>query len=151
MWRGVYVVQIQGTECRNLIKTGQRPLDIMAEVIPQVIYIILNRRVNFHSKYTDGLYNSMIDDKDVHITSPLIMFTCTVMRHAVLVWQMNKGVHSNTSQSKQIAGTPDCLNYVPYNNGAGKTTSWCTATGRKLFTSPSIADTYVLLLNAWII
>jgi hypothetical protein len=42
----------------------------------------------------------MINDKDGHIPSPLIMFTCTALRHALLEWQKNKGVHPQTSKSK---------------------------------------------------
>jgi hypothetical protein len=50
--------------------------------------------------YADGFSNSMIDDKDGHVPSPLIMFTCTALRHAILKWEKNKGVHLTASKSK---------------------------------------------------
>jgi hypothetical protein len=40
----------------------------------------------------------MIDDKDGHIPSPLIMFTSTTFRHAFLEWQKNKGIHPKASK-----------------------------------------------------
>jgi hypothetical protein len=60
----------------------------------------IHHQANNRGKYADGIYNSMIDDKDGHIPSPLIMITCTVLRHALLEWQKNKGVHSKASKSK---------------------------------------------------
>jgi hypothetical protein len=39
----------------------------------------------------------MINDKDGHIPLPLIMFTCTALRHALLEWQKNKGVYPKAS------------------------------------------------------
>jgi hypothetical protein len=45
---------------------------------------------NKHGKYANGFYNSMIDDKDGHIPLPLIMFTCTALRHALLEWKRTK-------------------------------------------------------------
>jgi hypothetical protein len=35
----------------------------------------------------------MLDDKDGHIPFLRIMFTYTVLRHALLEWQKNKGIH----------------------------------------------------------
>jgi hypothetical protein len=49
----------------------------------------------------------MIDDKDGDIPSPLIMFTCTAFRHALLEWQKNQGVHKKASKSKLKADRPD--------------------------------------------
>jgi hypothetical protein len=53
----------------------------------------------------------MIDDKDGHIPSPLIMFTCTALRLALLEWQKNKGVHPKASKSRLTTGRPDRSNY----------------------------------------
>jgi hypothetical protein len=53
----------------------------------------------------------MINDKDGHILSPLIMFTCTALRHTLLEWQKNKGVHPKASKPKLKADRPDCWNY----------------------------------------
>jgi len=91
----------------------------------------------------------MIDDKDGHIPLPLIMFTCTTLRHALLQWQKNKGVHPKASKSKLNADRPDRSNYFNDKNNSGKIPSCCTATGRKLLSLPGIAYTYTLLMNAW--
>jgi hypothetical protein len=91
----------------------------------------------------------MINDKDGHIPSPLIMFTCTALHHALLEWQKNKGVHPKSSKSKLTADRPDRSNYINYNNDGGQITSCCAVTGRKLFTSPCVADTYTFLIDTW--
>jgi len=91
----------------------------------------------------------MINDKDAHIPSPLIMFTCTALRHALLEWQKNKGVHPKASTSKLNAARPDHSNCFNDKNDCGKNTSCCAATGPKLLTSPGIADTYTFLMNIW--
>jgi len=91
----------------------------------------------------------MIDDKDGHIPSPLIMFTCTALRHALLEWQKNKGVYPKASKSKLKADRPDHSNYFNYKNDIGKIASCCSVTGRKLLTSPGVADTYTFLMNTW--
>jgi hypothetical protein len=62
----------------------------------------------------------MINDKDGHIPSPLIMFTCTALHHALLEWQKNKGVHPKASKSKLKADRPDRSNYFNYKNDSGK-------------------------------
>jgi hypothetical protein len=69
----------------------------------------------------------MIDDKDGHIPSPLIMLTCTALRHALLEWQKNKGVHPKASKSKLKADRPDCSNYFNEKNDSGKNASCCGA------------------------
>ena len=89
----------------------------------------------------------MIHDKDGYIPSPLIMSTCTVLRHALLEWQRNKVDHPKASKSKLNVDRPDHLNYFKHKNDGGKITSCCAVTGRKLLTSPGIADTYTFLLN----
>jgi len=91
----------------------------------------------------------MINDKDGHIPSPLIMFTCTALRHALLEWQKNKGVHPKASKSKLKANRPDRSNYFNHKNDGGKIASCCAVTGRKLLTSPGVADTYTVLMNTW--
>jgi len=91
----------------------------------------------------------MIDDKDGHIPSPLIMFTCTALRHALLEWQKNKGVHPKASKSKLKADRPDRSNYFNCKNDGGKIVSCCAVTCRKLLTSPGVADTYTFLMNTW--
>jgi len=89
----------------------------------------------------------MINDKDGHIPSPVIMFTCTGLCHAPLEWQKNKGVHPKASKSKLKADKPDHSNYFNYNNDGCKNASCCATTGRKLLTSPGVADTYTFLMN----
>ena len=91
----------------------------------------------------------MINDKDGHIPSPLIMFTCTALHHALLEWQKNKGVHPKASKSKLKANRPDRSNYFNHKNDGGKIASCCAVTGRKLLTSPGVADTYTFLMNTW--
>jgi len=75
------------------------------------------------------------------------MFTCTMLGHALLEWQKNKGVHPKASKSKLTANRADCLNYFNYKNDSDKNTSWCAAMGRKLLSSPGIADTYTFLMT----
>jgi len=137
----VYAVQIQYRECRKLPTNSQHPLYFLAEAIPRFIYIKFYHRANNCGKYADGFYHSMIDDKDGHIPSPLITFTYTALRHALLKWQKNKGVHPKASKSKLQADRPDCSNYFNYKNDGGENASCCTATGRKLLISPGVADT----------
>jgi len=91
----------------------------------------------------------MIDDKDGHIPSPLIMFTCTVLHHALLEWHKNKGVYPKASKSMLKADRPDPSNYFNHKNDGGKNASCCAATGRKLLTSPGMADSYTFLMNTW--
>jgi len=91
----------------------------------------------------------MIDHKDRHIPSPLIMFTCTTLCHALLVWQMNKGVHLKASKSKRKVDKPDSLNYFNYKNNSGKISFFCAVMSSKLLTSPGIADSYTFLMNPW--
>jgi len=99
--------------------------------------------------YADGVYNSMTDNKDGDIPLPLIMLTCTALRHVLLEWQKNKGVHPKASKSKVKADRLDRSNYFNYKNDSGKNVACCAATGRKLLTSPSVADMYTFLMNTW--
>jgi len=121
----------------------------MAEAILRFIYIKFYHRANNRGKYADGFHNSMIDDKDGHLPSPLIMFTCTALRHALLEWQKNKGFHPKASKSKLKADRPDRSNYFNYKNDGGMNASCCAAMGRKFLTSPGIADRYAFLMNTW--
>jgi hypothetical protein len=91
----------------------------------------------------------MIDNKDGCIPSPLIMFTCTVLRHALLEWQKNKGAHLKASKSKLKANRPDNSNYFNCKNDGEKIISCCAVTGRNLLTSPGFADTYTFWMNTW--
>jgi hypothetical protein len=91
----------------------------------------------------------MIHDKDGQIPSPLIMFTCTTLRHALLEWQKNTGVHLRASKSKMNSDRPDHPNYCNYMNDSGMNASCCAASGHKLLTSPAIANTYRFLINPW--
>jgi hypothetical protein len=113
------------------------------------MYIKFYHRANNRGKCADGFYNFMINDKDGHIPLPLIMFTCTALRHALLEWQKNKGVHPKVSKSKLEADRPDRSNYFNHKNDGGKIAFCCALTGRKLLTSPGVADTYRFLINTW--
>jgi len=77
------------------------------------------------------------------------MFTCTALRHALLEWQKNKGVHPKASKSKLKADGPDRSNYFNRKNDGGKIASCCAVMSRKLSTSPGVADTYTFLMNPW--
>jgi len=100
--------------------------------MPQFIYMKFYHRANNRGKYADGFYNSMINDKDSHIPSPLIMFICTPLRNALLEWQKNNGVHPKTSMSKLKVDRADRSIFFNYNNDRGKKASCCATTGRKL-------------------
>jgi hypothetical protein len=76
----------------------QRVVIFVAEAIPGYIYINIYHCANNHGKYGNGLYNSMIDDKDGPIPSPLIIFTSTVLPDVLLEWHTNKGVHLKDSK-----------------------------------------------------
>jgi hypothetical protein len=91
----------------------------------------------------------MIDDKDGLIASPLIMCTCTALRHAHLEWQKNKGVHPKATKSKLKADTPDRSNNFNCKNHGRKIISCRDVTSHKLLTSPGVTDTYSLLMNTW--
>jgi hypothetical protein len=121
----------------------------LAEAIPQFIYIKYYHRANNHGKYTDGFNNFMMDDKDGHIPSPLIMFTFTALRQALLEWQKNKGVHPKASKSNLSADSPDLMNYFNFEHDGGKIASCCAVTGRKLLTPPGVSGKYTFLMNPW--
>jgi hypothetical protein len=141
------MVQIELRECQKLLTNGQCRLYFLAEAIPGFIYIKLYHQANHRGQYADGFYNSVIDDNDGHIPSPLIMFTCTALRHALLEWQKNKDVHPKASKSKLNVESPDSSNYFNYKNDSGKIASCCAATGRKLLTSPVVVDMYTFLMT----
>ena len=149
MWKVLYAAWIQPREIRKLTMTGQRPLYFLPEAIWWCIYINSYHRVKYRGRYGDGLYNSMINDKDGHIPSPLIIFTCTGLRHAPLEWWMNRGVRPKVSKSKLKADRSYRSNYFNYKNDGGKNASCGAATGRKLLISPGVADTYTFLMNTW--
>jgi hypothetical protein len=71
------------------------------------------------------------------------------LRHALLESQKNKGVHPKGSKSQLEVDRPDSSNYFNCKNDGGKIISCCAVTGRKLLTSPGVADTYTFLMNPW--
>jgi len=89
-------------------------------------------RANNLIKCADAFYNPMIDNKEGHIPSPLMMFTCTALCHAPLEWQKNKDVHPKASKSKLDAYRTDYSNYFNCKNERGKIVSYCAEMGRKL-------------------
>jgi hypothetical protein len=89
----------------------------------------------------------MINEKDSHIPLPLIMFTCTVLHHALQEWQINKGVHQKASMPKLNVDRPDSRISFNDRNQGGKIASCCTVLGCKLLTLPGVADIYTLLMN----
>jgi len=91
----------------------------------------------------------MLDDNNGHILLPMIMSTCTTLRHALLQWQKNKGVHPKASKSKLTADRSDCLNYFNYKDDRCKNTSCCATTGHKSFPLAGVADTHTCLMNTW--
>ena len=117
--------------------------------MPWCNYLIFSHWTNFHSKYEDGFYISMINDKDGHISSPLIMLTCPALRYAPLEWQKHNVVDPKASKSNLNGDRPDRSNYFNHENDGGKNTSCCSAMGRKLLTRPGIADTYIFLMKTW--
>jgi len=145
----VYTVQIQHRESRKLLTNHDHPLYILAEACPGFIYIKFHHRANKPGKYGNGLYNCMIDDMDGQIPSPLIMFTCTLLHHALLEWQKNKGVHLKASKIKLDADKPDRSNYCNCKNDGGKNSSCCAAIGRKSLTSPGVGAMCTFLMNTW--
>jgi len=114
-----------------------------------VNYITFYHRANNCSKYSDGYYYSLIDKKDSHKPLPMMIFTCTALCHALLDWHKNKGVHPKVPKSKLKADRPYRSNYFHCKNNHDNIVSCCTVMGRKLLTSPGVADTYTFLMNSW--
>jgi len=110
IWKVLYTVQHQRREYRYLLMKCQRLLYFLAEWIPELIHMQFYHRAKYRSKYADGCYNSIIDDKDRHVPSPLIMSTCSALRHAILDWQKNKSVPPKSSKSKLKAERPSASN-----------------------------------------
>jgi len=114
VWKVVYAAQIQRRESRKLLMNGQRPLYFLSEAIPRFDYIKFHHRATNRSKYADGFYNSMINDKDGHIPSPLIMFTCTalgsVSNRSKLPGRFRDQFHPNPDHGNGSYHTknPDC-------------------------------------------
>jgi hypothetical protein len=119
------------------------------EGIPRFILTKLYHRANIRRKYAAGFYNSIMNDRDGHIPLPQIMFTCTMLRVALLEWQTNEGVHSKSSKSKLTAERPDHWKNFDHQNSSGKIACCFCMTGRKLLTLPGVAVTYTLLMNTW--
>jgi hypothetical protein len=108
---------------------------------PQCFYLKLYHRVNNCCNYEVRLYNSMIDDKDGHMLSPMFMFTCTMLRHALQERQKKKGVHPKATQSQLSADRPDRSNYLNHRNNSCTIASCCAAMGPTVVTSPGVANT----------
>ena len=145
----VYAAEIPRRESRKLLTNGQSPVYFLAEAIPRFIYIKFYHRANNRGKDAHGFNDSIITDMDGHIPAPMIMFTCTALRHALLEWNKNKDVHPEASKSQLTADRPDRWNYFNYKNDVGKNASCCAATGNKLLTLPRVADMYTFLMNTW--
>jgi len=149
VWKVVYAVQIQCRESWMLLMNASRPYKFLAAAILRFIYIKFQPRANNRRHYAHGLYNSMVDEKDGHIPFWLIMFTCTALRHAVLEWQKNQGVHPEVFKSKLKADRPARMNNFNHNNDGGKNASCWAATGCKMITSLGIPDICTFLLSTW--
>jgi len=70
----------------------------MVESITWFGIIKVHHRTITSGKYAAGCDDSLIDDKNSHIHRSLIMFIFNTVRHALLEWQKNKGVHPNCSK-----------------------------------------------------
>ena len=128
----VYTAQIQRRVSRKLLTNGNRLVYLLAEGILQVISLKFYHRANNPGNYADKFHKSMINDKDGHIPSPLIMVMSTVLHHALLEWQKNKCFHPKASKSKLKADRPDQSNYYHLKNDGGNNASRCTTTGHQL-------------------
>jgi hypothetical protein len=102
---------------------GKCPLYILAEAIQQFICINFYHWANSCGMYADGFYIPIIEDKNCHIPSALIMFSCPQLRHALLKWQKNKGVHPKASKSMLKADRTDCSIYFNIKNDDGMISS----------------------------
>jgi len=91
----------------------------------------------------------MINDKDSHTLSQLIMFNYTALCHALLECRKNKGVDLKASKSKLKEDRPDRSNHFKYTNDDGNNEFCSSATGRKLFTSPGVAEKFTFWMNTW--
>jgi len=145
MWE----VQIQRSKCRKLLTNSQHPHYFLAEVIPRFFYIKFYHQANICGKYANGFSNFMIDDKDGQIPSPLSMFTFTTLHNALLEWKKNEVVHLKASRSNVEAERPDRRDYFNYMNDGVMNATCCTATVRKLLTSPGVANIYAFLMKTW--
>jgi hypothetical protein len=115
--------------------------------MPGCIYIRFYHRANNRGKYADGFYNSMIDNKDGHIPLPLIMFTGTMLCHALLEWHKNNGVYPKASKSTLTVDRPDRSNLFNYMKDGGKIASCRAATDRKLLMPHFVEDMFTFLIN----
>jgi len=100
VWKVVYMVHLQQRECRTLLTNGQHPIYFFIEANPGCIYIKFYHWENNGSMHDKGFYNSLIDDKDGHIPSLPMMFSCTALCPAPWEWHKNQGVHPKAFKSK---------------------------------------------------
>jgi hypothetical protein len=89
----------------------------------------------------------MIDDKDGHIPSPLIMCVCTTLHRAILEWPKNQNVPLKDSKSKITVGRLDGSNYFNHKSDSSKIGCCCPAAWYKLLISPVVADIYTFLMK----
>ena len=65
----------------------------------------------------DGYHNSMIDNTDCHIPSQLMIFTSTMLHHALQEWEKTNGVHPTACTDLMLnADRPDRSNYFNTTN-----------------------------------
>jgi hypothetical protein len=87
-----------------------------------LIYIKFFHRANNRGKYADGFYNFMISDTDGSIPAPLLIFTCTALRHALLEWKRNGGAAPKVKKSKLDPPVKqDPSKFFNYKNDGGRT------------------------------
>jgi hypothetical protein len=85
-----------------------------------LIYIKFFHRANIRGKYADGFYDFMISDTDGIIPAPVMIFTCTALRHALLEWKKTCGAPPKVKRSKlDTPGKPDPSKYFNYKNDGG--------------------------------
>jgi len=145
----VYAVQSLRRVCRKVQTNGQHPGYFLAAAIARFINIKFHHQAKNHGKYADGFHDSLIDNEDRHIPSPLTMFTCTTLHHALIELQKNNGFHPQAFNSQVNADRPDLSNCFNWKHAGSKSASCCAAMGHRLLTSPGITDTYTFLMNTW--
>jgi hypothetical protein len=95
---------------------GQPSLSFLSGTVALHIDNTYSPLENNWVKSAEGFPYSMIDDKDCDIPLPLIMYTCTALHHALLVWQQHQGVRPKVGKSKLKADSLDSSNYINYMN-----------------------------------
>jgi hypothetical protein len=86
---------------------------------------------------------------DSHIPSPLVIFCCTVLCHALLQWQKNTGVHPKASKSRFEVEKQDGSNNFNYRIDSRRNGAHCASTGCRFLTQPGVAAIYTFLTCTW--